>query len=407
MPHRSLSARFGFGGPDRNRNSGPDAEVTHAALGISAYKKVESHFEAKSKAMDGGKKVDPSNPDDCMELAALGETSGRLSSDSCFYLRVWALKEIHKRNLNEKGYDSDIDDLRVRMEAMLKQEDPIITDARGNLELRRKLEERQQAMFEELHLKYDLEDMLRLYQSDRKEYYAKAERGKQQIWTTKPDLEKIAAIQEQFEKEAEACEKVKAYHAAAIMIGSALESSLLLACLKFPEETERAKNDLPKKLQSKCTDPRRWALGQLISVTTEAGWIGERMFMRIGAQLDGKEIAEEIKGIRNTVHPGLQLRTGSLKCAELEYAYVYEAYITIKWLLSNKGSETIRADKKGPPPTRTPYHSTEGTSYHTCVNCSMGNEIKPEHFRYGHGDRTEECWLCEYYRVRGTCKPFE
>ena len=407
MPHLSLSARFGFGGSDRNRNSGPDAEVTHAALGISAYKKVESHFEAKCKAMDGGKKLDPSNPDDCMELAALGETSGKLSSDSCFYLRAWALKEIHKRNLNEKGYDSDIDDLRTRMEAVRKQEDPIITGTRDYQELRRKFEERQQEMFEELHLQYDLEDMLRLYQSDRKMYFAKAERGKQQIWTTKPDLEKIAAIQKRFEIEAEACEKVKAYHAAAIMIGSALESSLLLACLKFPEDTEKAKNALPKKLQPNNADPRRWALGQLISVTTKAGWIGEHMFMRIGAQLDGKEIAEEIKEIRNTVHPGVQLRTGSLKNAELEYSYVYEAYDTIKWLLSNKGSKTIRTDMNGPPPTRTPYYSAEGKSYHTCVNCRRGNEIKPEHFRYGQGDRIEECWLCEYYRVRGTCKPFE
>ena len=342
-----------------------------------------------------------------MELAALGETSGNLSPDSCFYLRAWALKKIHKRNLNENGYDSDIDDLRARMEAMRKQEDSNSTIARDFQELRRKFDERQQSMFEELHLQCDLDDMLSLYQSNREAYYAKAERGRQQIWTTKPDLEKIAAIQERFEKEAEACEKVKSYYAAAIMIGSALEASLLLACLKYPEETEEAKNALPKNLRPKYTDPRRWALGQLISVATEAGWIGEHMFMSIGAQLDGKEIAKEIKGIRNTVHPGVQLRTGSLKNAELEYVYVYEAYDTIKWLLSKKGSETIKADKKGPPPTRTPYHSTEGKSYHSCVNCRRGNEIKPENFRYGHGDRTEECWLCEYYRVRGSCKPFE
>ena len=374
MPPFSLSARFGFGGPNPNRHSGPDAEVTHAALGISARKKVESHFRAKSEAMNGGKKLDPRSPEDCMELAALGETSGKLSPESCFYLRAWALEEIHKRNLNEKGYDSDIDDLCARMEAMRKQEDPNSTGGRDYQELRRRYDQRKQEMFEELHLQWDLADMLNLYKSDRKAYNAKTERGKQEIWTTKTDLEKIAAIQELFEKEAEACRKVQAYHAAAIMIGSALESSLLLACLKFPEDTETARNALSNK--PKSSDPRQWALSQL-------------------------------NGIRNTVHPGRLLRTGSLKNAELEYAYVYEAYDTIKWLLSNKGSETIRSDMKGPPPTRIPYHSTEGKSYHTCVNCRRGNEIKPEHFRYGHGDREEECWLCEYYIFRGSCTPFE
>ena len=49
-----------------------------------------------------------------------------------------------------------------------------------------------------------------------------------------PELERLSVLQKQFEAEAKICADGGAYHAAAVMIGSAIEAALLFCLLEPP-----------------------------------------------------------------------------------------------------------------------------------------------------------------------------
>ena len=410
--HSSLSAIFGFRDPPCDpEGSDSSAAVTHAALGISFLQQAEANFRKKLEKLDGGKRLNADDPEDCLELARLAELSGNLSPEICFYLRAWAAVKLHQQNMNEDGYDSEIKEIQDRMTDIRKREGighsedwPKEAMPVDYKDLEKQYRNRQDEMFEELLLQLDIQDVANLYKSSKEEYRARFEEGRRQIGESIGDLARLTSIQEQFEKEAEACANAGAYHAAAIMISAALESALLMACIRCPKETKIARSKLlGNKPREK--DPRKWTLGQLICVTTEAEWLTEQVFERVGVRLDSKDIARSVSKIRNMIHPGAQLRDKGLENTKLSYLYVREAYTAIKWDIHDQDipiKNTVNEDR----PVRTPYYSTEEDSFHTCTNCREGNSIEPQYLKYGRGNRTQECWLCELYRIKGICSAY-
>jgi len=405
----SLSAIFGFSSPYTSNGSNLLDTVTHAALGISYLQQTESDFTKKLKKLDGGKQLNPENPEDCMELAGIAEMSGNLSPNICFYLRAWAADKLHQQNMDEEGYDSEVQEIKDQMRDLRKREDlrrseysEISPISKDYLYLQNQYINRQEEMFEELLLQLGLPEMFDLYKNNKEEYRHRYEDGERQIWESVDDSAKLASIQDNFEKESEACANAGAYHAATIMIGSAIESALLLLCIKCPEKIKTIRPKLSDNIQGK--NPKDWTLGQLISVTTESKWLTEQVFERVGVKLNLKEIARSVSDMRNMVHPGAQLRSKHTRNTELSYLYAREVYTVIKWSLHGQDAHENVVDNN--QLAKTPYHSIKEDSYHTCTNCREGKNIEKKYLRYGRGGRIKECWLCELYRLKGVCSPY-
>ena len=137
----------------------------------------------------------------------------------------------------------------------------------------------------------------------------------------------------QFEAEAEICAEGGAYHAAAVMIGSAIEAALLFACLNRPDDALNARGRLPDAERSKRPNPKSWALSELVIVANEARWLPD--FEVADQMLRSRQLLDMMRNLRNLVHPGRHLsskRTADIKSA---YTNARAAYILLKWHLAN------------------------------------------------------------------------
>jgi hypothetical protein len=110
-------------------------------------------------------------------------------------------------------------------------------------------------------------------------------------------------------KEALRCEESKAYLAGSIILGSALETMLMLIVNIYADEAE-ATEMLPRR-NNKPRDLIDWDLGQLLKVAKAAGWLPSALELtddwsnrkaKIG------DYAEVTRMVRNLVHPGYFVR---------------------------------------------------------------------------------------------------
>ena len=107
-----------------------------------------------------------------------------------------------------------------------------------------------------------------------------------------------------YHREAEKCASVRAYYAACIMIGAALEAMLLQICEVFEDEVAEAVLKLARKLKRSI---ERWGLGDLIGVAVAFGWLPTRRGIA-SAEPGIGELAHLIQRLRNLSHPGVHLR---------------------------------------------------------------------------------------------------
>jgi hypothetical protein len=109
-------------------------------------------------------------------------------------------------------------------------------------------------------------------------------------------------------REAERCEKAKAYLAGCVMLGSALETLLLLMVNVYHEEAA-ATGQVPTK-GKKVKKPKAlldWDLGELLRVAKAAKWLPAGL--ELGAEWNSRKAevgdhAEVVRMVRNLVHPG-------------------------------------------------------------------------------------------------------
>jgi hypothetical protein len=112
--------------------------------------------------------------------------------------------------------------------------------------------------------------------------------------------------------EALRCEESKAYLAGSIMLGSALETILMLMVNCYPEEAS-ATGKIPRSRgqERALTD---WSLNQLLEIAKKAGWLPSAL--ELGDDWNSRKArigdhAEVTRMIRNLVHPGNYLKQHS------------------------------------------------------------------------------------------------
>ncbi|MCY4001361.1 MAG: hypothetical protein OXF84_11225 [Bacteroidetes bacterium] len=178
--------------------------------------------------------------------------------------------------------------------------------------------------------------MAELYLSDREAYEASREQGGMIVFSKKPDLDKLSYVQKYFESESDACTKSGAYLAASVMIGAAIETALLFACMNNPNATMAARDKLSKKLRPKSTDPKRWSLKNLIDIAFVAGWLPDSKID--GSVFDPKYLTSMIREHRNSVHPSRHLLPSGLKSFQHAYNESRAAYVLLKWCLARSNA---------------------------------------------------------------------
>jgi hypothetical protein len=121
---------------------------------------------------------------------------------------------------------------------------------------------------------------------------------------TEEQYNEVVRLARTYYLEAHKCKSGKAYLAGCIMIGGALEASLLAFANCYPNEA-LSSTVAPTKRGS-IKPLAEWSLAELLAVATEQGWLPSGL--SLSEQWDNEkayigDYAEALRQIRNLVHP--------------------------------------------------------------------------------------------------------
>ena len=313
-----------------------------AELGIS-FRDTRTSFAVSWTTQRKNAERDLSETDDTrvwLDTVGSAETAGALTPSHRFLLRVSTLERVHDRRILEGLYDADLTGIETRMDAICQREgiNPDESWAIGEgpedwEELSNQYSHVLDTKFEEVLREYGFDDIADLYRDDRESYDAHREQGRRLVIEDIPELEKMSVLEKQFEDEAAICAEGGAYHAAAVMIGSAIEAALLFACLNRLDDALNACGRLPDAERPKRAKPKRWTLRELVIVADEARWLPD--FEVADQMLRSRQLLDMMRNLRNLVHPGYHLSGKSTADIKSAYTNARAAYILLKWYLAN------------------------------------------------------------------------
>jgi hypothetical protein len=118
-------------------------------------------------------------------------------------------------------------------------------------------------------------------------------------------FDEILKISQIYYREAQKCNKTKAFLAGCIMIGAALEAILLAFANCYVDEGVKAAN-VPKEKNGKVKPLIKWSLNNLLKVADECKWLprgllDDQYWDQAKAQIG--DYCEVTRQIRNFVHP--------------------------------------------------------------------------------------------------------
>lgn len=156
--------------------------------------------------------------------------------------------------------------------------------------------------------------------------------------------DRLINVINKYRREARKCEKAKAYLGASIMQAAALEASLQAMCFLYPADIKKTSTYKRKPFKGKRYKALEFSLSQLINIAEEANWFTGKTIILGRKQTTLRELAHEVRNIRNLVHPGKWAR--ELKSAEKVNRKLYEAVYEIcdlatSWLL-HRINESLR-----------------------------------------------------------------
>jgi len=278
-----------------------------------------------------------------LEILYIADQAGALNPTVLFLLRSMSVEQIHNKRCISGAYNKDLENINSQMRTIEKLEGlgeleywPIGEGPEDWNHLSDQYDKISDMKFEETLREFGLEDMANLYHVDRKAYEARREQGQVTIFSKTPELDKLSFVQKHFESEFNACAKVGAYLAASIMIGAAIESTLLFACLNDPNATSAARAKLNENDRPSGKNPKSWGLKSLIDIAFAADWFPNLEID--GVTLNSEYLAGIIRKSRNSVHPSRHLRLGGNKDFKHAFRDSKAAYTILKWSLARSKS---------------------------------------------------------------------
>jgi hypothetical protein len=120
--------------------------------------------------------------------------------------------------------------------------------------------------------------------------------------------DRLIAAATLYHKEAGKCLRGKAYLAACVMQGAALEASLQAMCFIYPEAVKRTTVYQKKKkrgFQRKRNRALDFKYVELIDIAAELSWFPQKRMVVWGRRTNLAGFVHELRNLRNYVHPGV------------------------------------------------------------------------------------------------------
>jgi len=138
-----------------------------------------------------------------------------------------------------------------------------------------------------------------------------------------------------YTREARKCLKGRAYLAACVMQGSALEARLQAMCFVFGADVKRTVTHQKKRFRRKRSKALDFTFWELINIADELGWFPEKK-VTWGKRTTLAGFAHELRKLRNYVHPGVWApeHPRTMRFTKGVYGVVYEIFeVASSWLL--------------------------------------------------------------------------
>lgn len=127
--------------------------------------------------------------------------------------------------------------------------------------------------------------------------------------------DRLTKLAKAYHNEAGRCLRGKAYLAACVMQGAALEAMLQAMCFLYPDAVKKTAV-YQKKQKRGFQRSRNKALDfkyvELVNIAGELGWFPPKKVVVWGKRTNLAGFVHELRGLRNYVHPGVWSRANGL-----------------------------------------------------------------------------------------------
>ena len=150
-----------------------------------------------------------------------------------------------------------------------------------------------------------------------------------------------------YHREARKCVKARAYLAACVMQGAALESSLHAMCFLYPDHVKKTTVYQRKKFRRKRNKALDFKYYELINIADELGWFPPKR-ITWGKRTTLAGFAHELRKLRNYVPPSVWApeQPNTMKFTKAVYGVAYEIFdVASSWLL-HRVHESLRKRMK-------------------------------------------------------------
>ena len=167
-------------------------------------------------------------------------------------------------------------------------------------------------------------------------------------------LQKTARL---YHIEARKCLRGKAYLAACVMQGAALEGLLQAMCFIYPEDVKKTavyQKQQKRGFQKKRNRALEFKYWQIINIAAELEWFPPKKSVVWGKRTNVTGFVCELQKLRNYVHPGVRApKDKPLKFTKEVFDVVFEIFeVATDWLLHHLHKSMLkkieRAEKRSP-----------------------------------------------------------
>jgi|GEM_PF-1635151 len=240
--------------------------------------------------------------------------AGDISEHELLFHKCFAIEtQVHESRWTNGAYDASLKHITEKMKAVEKYhglaDDEFWLKSDAPEDYLRLSTEYDKVMEQKLlntFVEFGATDLKELYLSNREEFDRLHDIGGKSIFL-KGDIPRLKFLASSYEEEAGRAEQAGAFLAASVMLGSAIETRLIVTCLENQEKIKEVFDKLHltnKELKSK--NPVTCSLDMLIKVCSAAGWIPD--YKAGGFSFSGSKMAEFLRSTRNQVHPKVKLK---------------------------------------------------------------------------------------------------
>ena len=150
-----------------------------------------------------------------------------------------------------------------------------------------------------------------------------------------------------YHREAAKCVRGRAYLAACVMQGAALEACLQDMCFLYPEHVKKTTVYQKKRFRTKRNRALEFKYYELINIADELSWFPPKR-ITWGKRTTLAGFAHELRKLRNYVHPGVWApeHPDTMKFSKAVYSVVYEIFDVANFWLLHRVNESLRTRMK-------------------------------------------------------------